>query len=403
MTSPGNSPRPVRRRRVAVLGSTGSIGTQSLEVIEQLGGMDLCALAAGSNAGLLAEQVRRYRPPLAGLVCCQTGEPCDLPEGTELLTGPDCLGELVRRARPDVVVNGVVGAAGLAPTMAAIEVGADLAIANKETLVCAGAAVMPAARAAGIRVLPVDSEHSGLLQCLAGGRAEQVRQVVITASGGALRDWDDAAAAEATVDQALDHPTWKMGPKITVDSATLINKALEVIEAHWLFDLPAERIAVLIHPESIVHAMVEYVDSSVIAQLGLPDMRTPIALALSHPERVDCSGRRLDLAEMGSLTFRRPEGRFAEAIELAYDVIRRGGIAGAVLNAANEVAVQAFLDGRIRFGQILPIVKDVLNRTPESEEMSLDALGRADENARALARQIIPAGPAALERNRHGT
>ncbi|MFP4356037.1 MAG: 1-deoxy-D-xylulose-5-phosphate reductoisomerase [Phycisphaerae bacterium] len=402
MVWPGDSDRR-RPRRVAVLGSTGSIGTQSLDVIEHLGGIDVCALAAGSNADLLARQVDTWQPELAGLVCCGQAEVPKLPAGTELLRGSDCLVEMIRRSKPDLVINGIVGAAGLAPTIAAIEIGADIAIANKETLVCAGAVVMPAAAEAGVNIFPIDSEHSGLLQCLSGWQPHHIRQVVLTASGGALRDWDDDAAAAATVDQALNHPTWQMGPKITVDSATLINKALEVIEAHWLFDLPAEKIAVVIHPESIIHAMVEFVDDSVVAQMGQPDMRTPISLALTWPDRIERSGKRLDLAELASLTFRRPEGRFAEAIELAYDVIGTGGLSGAVLNAANEVAVRAFLDGQLRFGQILPIVKDVLNRTPESEELTLERLAEADRWARREVCAALDAQTGTLTEHNHGT
>ncbi len=381
-------------RRVAILGSTGSIGRQTLEVIASQRDLSVCALAAGSGWRLLARQAEQFGPEAVALADEDAAERVlsELPDGVDLLGGPEAMSELVRAVRPDIVLSGVVGAAGLGPTLAAIECGAALAIANKETLVMAGAIVMPAARAAGVPVLPVDSEHSAIFQCLASGRRSEVSRVVITASGGALRDWDEQAAAEATVDDALNHPTWAMGPKITIDSATLINKALEIVEAHWLFDLPAEQIDVVIHPESIVHSYVEYCDGSVIAQMGLPDMTTPIAYALSHPARAAREVAPLDLAAVGALTFSRPEGRFARAVELGFEAIRRGGAAGAVLNSANEAAVQAFIDGKIVFGQIVPIVEETLNRAEPIKEVTLEGLLFAD----AWARQEVALAVAGL-------
>jgi len=300
--------------------------------------------------------------------------------------------EMVRRARPDMVLTAVVGSAGLAPTLAAIECGADLAVANKETLVMAGEMVMRSAREAGVAVLPVDSEHSAIFQCLAAGRREEVRRVVITASGGALRDWTHPAAENATVQDALNHPTWRMGRKITIDSATLINKALEIVEAHWLFGLAAEQIQVLLHPQSIVHSYVEFCDGSVIAQMGNPDMTLPIAYALSHPRRPARTAPPLDLAQIGKLTFHRPEGRFARAVELGFEVIRRGGTAGAVLNGANESAVEAFLAGKIKFGRIVPLVEDILRDAPRGEAADLDGLLAADARARDEVAKRISAG-----------
>ena len=386
----------MKRKRIAILGSTGSIGRQTLDVIGGWDGFEVCALAAGGNGRLLAEQARRFAPPLVALADPAAAGQCrgELPAGTELLVGDDAMTELVRRSQPDVLLSGVMGAAGLRPTLAAIECGATLAIANKETLVMAGALVMPAARAAGLGVLPVDSEHSAIFQCLQAGRRDEVRRVVITASGGALRDWSDERVATATVDAALNHPTWNMGRKITIDSATLLNKALEVIEAHWLFDLPAEQIGVVIHPQSIVHSYVEFCDGSVIAQMGQPDMTLPIAYALSYPHRPlrDCPS--LDLPAIGELTFRPCVGRFAKAISLAYEVIRRGGLAGAVLNAANEAAVEAFCGGRISFGQIVPMVEDILNLTPAKGELTLESLIEADAWARRQVAERIAAAPA---------
>jgi 1-deoxy-D-xylulose-5-phosphate reductoisomerase len=381
----------VKPKRIAILGSTGSIGRQTLDVISAQPELSACALAAGGNWELLAEQARAVMPELVAIADEQAAEPlrAALPDGVGVLAGAEAMTELVHRSRPDVLLSGVVGAAGLEPTLAGIECGATLAIANKETLVMAGAVVMPAARDAGVDVLPVDSEHSAIFQCLCAGRREEVRRVVITASGGALRDYDDEAAAVATAAEALNHPTWEMGRKITIDSATLINKALEVVEAHWLFDLPAEQIEVVLHPESIVHSYVEFCDGSVIAQLGRPDMTTPIAYALNYPNRSPRECESLDLPSLGQLTFRRPEGRFARAVELGFEAIRRGGTAGAVLNSANETAVQAFLDGQIRFGRIVDLVEEILNQTPPATEVTLEGLVSADARARAQVAEAI--------------
>ena len=381
----------MKPKRITILGSTGSIGRQTLDVISAQPELSACALAAGGNWELLAEQARAVMPELVAIADEQAAEPlrAALPDGVGVLAGAGAMTELVHRSRPDVLLSGVVGAAGLEPTLAGIECGATLAIANKETLVMAGAVVMPAARAAGVGVLPVDSEHSAIFQCLCAGRREEVRRVVITASGGALRDHDDEAADTATSEEALNHPTWEMGRKITIDSATLINKALEVVEAHWLFDLPPEQIDVVLHPESIVHSYVEFCDGSVIAQLGRPDMTTPIAYALNYPNRSQREVEPLDLPALGQLTFRRPEGRFARAVELGFEAIRRGGVAGAVLNSANETAVQAFLDGQIRFGRIVDLVEEILNQTPPATEVTLEGLVSADAWARAQVAEAI--------------
>ncbi|MBS3735345.1 MAG: 1-deoxy-D-xylulose-5-phosphate reductoisomerase [Phycisphaerae bacterium] len=371
-------------KRIAILGSTGSIGRQALDVIAAHEDLTVCALAAGRNAALLGEQARTFAPDCVALAL--EGERSllrtELPEGTELLTGPESLTEIVWRAHPDVLLTAVVGTAGLAPTLAGIACGATLAVANKEALVAAGGLVMPAARAAGVDVLPVDSEHSAIFQCLAAGRRDEVRRVVLTASGGALRDWDPAAVADAGVDDALNHPTWDMGRKITIDSATLVNKAMEIVEAHWLFDLSADEIDVVLHGESIVHSCVEYQDGSMLAQLGRPEMTTPIAYALNYPRRRPCPGEPLDLAALGSLTFSRPTGRFADAVELGFDVIRRGGAAGAALIGANDAAVAAFCEGAIAFGDIVPLVGQTLARCEPIEEVTLEALLAAEAQAR---------------------
>ena len=383
----------MKARRVAILGSTGSIGRQTLEVISCQEHLTVCALAAGNNWRLLAEQAARFSPEIIAVASSDHAEALarEAPEGVRVLWGPEAMTELVRAARPDMVLSGVVGTAGLAPTLAAIECGSTLAIANKETLVMAGAIVIPAARSAGVDVLPVDSEHSAIFQCLAAGRREEVRRVVITASGGALRDWDEREVRGATVADALKHPTWDMGRKITIDSATLVNKALEVVEAHWLFDLPGEQVEVIGHAESIVHSFVEFCDGSVIAQMGRPEMTTPIAYALSYPRRAPRDVPPLDLPALGRLTFWELTDRFARAVELGYEAVRRGGTAGAVLNAANEAAVEAFLEGRIGFGEIVPLVEMVLNISEPAAEVTLEDLLAADEWARRQVDETISA------------
>jgi 1-deoxy-D-xylulose-5-phosphate reductoisomerase len=380
----------LKQKRLAILGSTGSIGRQAMDVVAALPHVKVCALAAGSNWRLLARQAAKLKPRFVALADEAAAQKLGkslrrggkAPGGAQVLAGAGAMTEMIRLCRPDVVLTAVVGTSGLAPTLAAIECGADLAIANKETLVMAGAIVMRAAREAGIRVLPVDSEHSAIFQCLAAGRREEVRRVVITASGGALRDWSPPAAANATVAEALNHPTWRMGRKITIDSATLVNKALEVVEAHWLFDLPADQIAVVLHPQSIVHSYVEFCDGSVIAQLGHPDMSLPIAYALCHPHRAPRQAPGLDLAQVGKLSFQRLEGRFARAVELGFEVIRKGGAAGAALNGANEAAVEAFLAGKIKFGRIVPLVEDILREAPAGRPATLEDLLAADAWAR---------------------
>jgi 1-deoxy-D-xylulose-5-phosphate reductoisomerase len=371
-------------RRVCVLGSTGSIGRQTLDVISELGGLGVCGLAARSSHKLIADQAQRHNVPMLAvrdpLAAAELRR--RLPQA-QVFEGGNSMSELVRAARPDIVITGVVGAQGLSPTLAAIENGAALGIANKETLVMAGAIVMPAAKARGVPVLPVDSEHSAVFQCLQAGRREEVRRIVLTASGGALRDWEPHRVESATVEQALAHPTWRMGPKITVDSATLMNKALEIVEAHWLFELPSDRIDVVIHPESIVHGWVEFHDGSIVAQMARADMTLPIAYALCYPRRPQRpSARAADLPELGKLTFRKPSPRFERALELGRRAVSRGGTAGAVLNAANEAAVEAFLAGRITFGRIVPLVEEVLNRAPDNGEVTLEALTAADAWAR---------------------
>ena len=370
-------------KRIAILGSTGSIGRQTLDVIRDSADLDVCALAAGENWELLSRQAQQFAPQAVSLSNIDQAHSLRnaLGQDTPVLTGSDAMCKLVETVKPDILLSGVVGAAGLAPTLEAIKHNASLAIANKETLVMAGAVIMPAVQQAGLSLLPVDSEHSAIFQCLASGKRSEVRSVTITASGGALRDMDDQTAAEATVDQALAHPTWEMGKKITIDSATMMN--------NWLFNLSTDEINVVQHDESIVHSYVEYCDGSVIAQMGQPDMTTPIAYALHWPDRPVRKNGPLDLAAVGSLNFAPLAPRFQRAVDLGFEAITRGGLAGAVLNGANESAVQAFLEGNIRFGQIVELVEMVLKYTPAVDEITLEALIQADRWARGQVTEQI--------------
>ena len=347
-------------QRVAILGSTGSIGCNTLDVIESLSGQfRAVALSAHSRGEELLEQVRRHRPAAVALTC-------DAPDealcaklaalGAQVYRGPGGMVEMVRRDDVDTVVAAVVGAAGLPAVLAAVGAGKRLALANKEALVVAGSLLVPEARRRNVPIVPVDSEHSAIFQAMHCGRLHDVKRVILTASGGPFRTWPAERIRDATVADALAHPTWKMGSKITIDSATMFNKGLELIEACWLFDLPPERVDVVIHPESVVHSMVEFVDGSVIAQMSPPDMRLPIQYALTYPARAEGVARRLDLSKAFSLHFEPPDqGRFP-ALRIAYDVARRRGTYGAVMNAANEEAVAAFAAARIPFGEISRLV-----------------------------------------------
>jgi 1-deoxy-D-xylulose-5-phosphate reductoisomerase len=373
-------------KRIAVLGSTGSIGCNTLDVIEHLGeGYRVTALSAHRQSGKLIEQVRRHRPAVVAITDQATAESVAslLRElGSQLLVGPAGLVELVRRKDVDTVVAAVVGAAGLPAAIAAIEAGKPLALANKESLVCAGSILIPLARRLGVPILPVDSEHSAIFQAMLSGKRSEIRRVILTASGGPFRCASMEQIEQATLADALNHPTWKMGGKITIDSATMFNKALELIEACWLFDLEPEQIEIVVHPESVVHSMVEFVDGSVIAQLSPPDMRTPIQYALTHPERVNGNSRRLDLSKAFALRFEPPDFDRFPALRMAYDVARAGGTAGVVLNAANEAAVEAFTSGKIRFVEISRLVELTLRQHLVQQGPSLDDLFAADRWAR---------------------
>ncbi|MBT8485266.1 MAG: 1-deoxy-D-xylulose-5-phosphate reductoisomerase [Phycisphaerales bacterium] len=383
-------------RRVLVLGSTGSIGTNTLAVIEHLhranlGRFEVAGLAAGRQGELLGRQAATWGPSHVALADTDA-DASSMPAEVTVLRGPDAACEMIEAAaRPgDLVVAAMVGAAGIPAVLAAIERGCDIALANKETLVAAGALVMPRIQTRGVRLIPVDSEHSAIAQCLRSGRGpEEIRRLVLTASGGPFRTWSATRLRSATVAEALDHPTWKMGEKVTIDSASLMNKALEVIEAHWLFGLEADRIDVVVHPPSIVHSFVEFVDGSVLAQLGPPDMRTPIQYALTWPARVDGCSRRLDFSRLSSLEFEPVDETRFPAPALAREVIRAGGTAGAIFNRANEIAVEAFLAGRLPFSEIPSLVAATLERVPATPVSDLaDVLAAGEAAARVASERL---------------
>ncbi len=373
------------KKRAIVLGSTGSIGRNSLDVLAQLHEeWEIVGLAAKTRERDLAEQVERFRPEAVALTAGEShGELLRrLKTKTPLFRGPRAMVELVDAVDCDCVISAVVGVSGLTATLRAVELGRRIGLANKEPLVMAGAVIMPLAAKAGATIIPVDSEHSAIFQAMHAGRRDDVRAVYLTASGGPFRTWDPGAMARATLDDALRHPVWKMGPKVTIDSATMMNKALEIVEARWLFDLRPEQIHVVVHPESIVHSLVEFRDGSMIAQLGTPDMRTPIQYALTYPERRDCPSRALDLFSVEQLNFQRPDETRFPALRLGTEAARRGGTAGAVLNGANEAAVEQFRKGTIPFGEISLSVERALATHEFHESPTLDELLAADQWAR---------------------
>ncbi|MEK6666021.1 MAG: 1-deoxy-D-xylulose-5-phosphate reductoisomerase [candidate division NC10 bacterium] len=381
-------------KRITLLGATGSVGRRALELVSAFpDALGIEGLAArGSNVPLLAELCLRYKPRAVALLEADAVDALAraLPHPRpELLAGPKGLVTLAAETDADVVLSALVGSAGLLPTMAAIEAGRTIALANKETLVMAGNLMTAAARARGVSLLPVDSEHSAIFQCLQGHNRSEVRRIMLTASGGPFRQLSSEALAHVTVADALNHPTWKMGAKITVDSATLMNKGLEIIEARWLFDLRPEQIEVVVHPQSIVHSMVEYIDGSVLAQLGVADMGIPILYALTYPERRPCPAPALDLTAVGQLTFHEPDTEKFPCLGLARQALARGGSASVVLNAANEVAVAAFLEGRLRFTQIAEVIAEALDRVPARELASIEECVAVDREARRVADEIL--------------
>ncbi|APG27242.1 1-deoxy-D-xylulose-5-phosphate reductoisomerase [Syntrophotalea acetylenivorans] len=380
-------------KRLGVLGSTGSIGVSTLEIVAAHPDQyQVVSLSAGNNLKRLKEQIQRFRPQVVSVVCPDAARLLrdELgPDGPQVTSGVEGLIACASHEQIDMVVTAVVGSAGLVPTMAAIEAGKDIALANKETLVVAGSLVMEAVARKGVNLYPVDSEHSAIFQSLEGHQKSDVRRLILTASGGPFRDRPMADLNQVTLADALAHPNWDMGRKITIDSATMMNKGLEVIEARWLFDLPAEQIAVHIHPQSIVHSMVEYVDGAVMAQLGIPDMKTPIAYALSYPDRLALDLPALDLCALKNLSFAEPDLDKFPCLALAFQALAAGGTAPAVLNAANEIAVDAFLREQIGFLDIADTIGRVLDsHVPNALEHIDDAL-RADIWGRQQARLIL--------------
>lgn len=381
-------------RGVALLGATGSIGRSALSVFEALPErFRVVSMSAGSNLDALLPAIDRFRP---AVVSVKEREAADRVRrefpGLRVGFGEQGMVDVATHPEAEVVLGAVVGAAGLPPAWEAVKLGKTLALANKEVLVVAGEAVMAAAAASGAAILPVDSEHCALHQALRCGRPEEVDRLVLTASGGPFRKRPLETFDAITIEDALAHPTWKMGPKITIDSATMMNKGLEVIEARWLFDVPPERIGVVIHPQSIVHSFVEWIDGSVIAQISPNDMRFPILYALTHPERVPTPMPKLDLSSLGTLQLEPLDDRRYPAVPLAYAALRAGGTAPAVLNAANEVAVAAFLEGKIPYRSLVPVVERVLANHPVSPATTLEAVLEADREARRRAADLVSSG-----------
>jgi len=381
------------KRSIVILGSTGSIGRSTLDVLdEHPGRFEVVALAAYSDVDRITEQAAKAHPryiymgdPVAAEFL--QGEP--IGRECEILTGAESITTLAALPEVDVVVNALVGSAGLLASLTAVENGKFLALANKESLVVGGSLFEEIAQRTGARILPIDSEHSAIWQCLSAGRDSEVRRLILTASGGPFRQLDKSEFKNVTREAALDHPTWKMGPKVTIDSATLMNKGLELIEAVWLFSIPPEMVSIVVHPQSIVHSMVEYVDSSVVAQMSAPDMKLPITYALFWPERMPSEFGRLNFTDLETLTFAKPDLEKFPAINLAYNAAVMGGTAPAALNAANEVAVDAFLLGRIGFTEITDIIEKTLANHQVVDKPSLLDIMEADSRSREMAEAYI--------------
>ena len=382
-------------KTIVILGSTGSIGTNTLDIVERFPEeFRVAGLTAGSNDEKLEAQIRRFKPRVVALsdtaAAARLQERCaGLP--VEILSGQDGLVQVASASEADLVISAIVGGAGLVPTLAAIRSGTQIALANKEPMVMAGKLMQDEARRHGVRIFPVDSEHSAIFQSLEGHRKVDVRRLILTASGGALWPLSKEELHDVTPERALQHPNWKMGAKITIDSATLMNKGLEVVEARWLFDIPESQIEVMIHRESIIHSLVEYEDRSMIAQLGLPDMRTPISYAMNYPGRMPLDLPSLDLTEMGTLTFCKPDHDRFPCLSLGYESLRIGGTMPATMNAANEIAVEAFLNGGIGFTDIAGIIRSTMDLHTTKDIESLEDALEADRWAREKAESLVVA------------
>lgn len=368
-------------KKIAILGSTGSIGTQTLEVVRQTGELEVVALAAGSSVEKMEQQIREFHPRLAAM--WEETAAKELRERTadldvKVVSGMEGLLEIAVLPESQVLVTAIVGMIGIRPTIAAIRAGKDIALANKETLVTAGHIIMPLAKECGVSILPVDSEHSAIFQSLNGEPAGKVEKILLTASGGPFRGKTKADLEKVQVEDALKHPNWAMGRKITIDSSTMVNKGLEVMEAKWLFGVDLDRIQVVVHPQSVIHSAVQYVDGAVIAQLGVPDMKLPIQYALFYPDRRYMSGKRLDLFELGQMTFEKPDPDTFTGLALAYEAARVGGSMPTVYNAANEKAVALFLDRKIRYLQIPEIIAEAMAHHRRIEEPSVEQILAAE-------------------------
>ena len=383
-------------KRIALLGSTGSIGTNALDVVEHLGDrLGVASLSAGANWRLLAEQARKHRPDLVALADTKGLDSLRaalLDTGIEVLGGDDGIAAAASIETADIALVAIVGAAGFPASFAALNAGKPLALANKESLVMAGEILMRLAAEKGVPILPVDSEHSAIHQCLRSGQPGEAKRIILTASGGPFRTFSRRHLAEATPEMALRHPTWNMGAKVTIDSATLTNKALEIIEARWLFGMPANSIDVVVHPQSVIHSMVEFSDGSTVAQLGMPDMRMPIQYALTYPDRLPSNAPRLDFAATKELTFEPPDTKRFPGLLLGWQAAAEGGTAGAVLNAANEVAVNLFLNRRIGFADITRMAVRVMDSHHVTHPVSPEDIFEADRWAREKAEASTPTG-----------
>lgn len=380
-------------KNIAVLGSTGSIGTQTLEIVRNNPDLQVVALAAGSSVDLIEAQIREFAPKLAAMWSEEAADElrsrvADLP--VKVVAGMDGLLEIAVMPESQVLVTAIVGMIGIRPTIAAIEAGKDIALANKETLVTAGHIIMPLAKEKGVSILPVDSEHSAIFQCLEGNEGRPVKKILLTASGGPFRGYSLEELEKVTLEQALKHPKWTMGAKITIDSATMMNKGLEVIEAKWLFGVEADDIQILVHPQSIVHSAVEFMDTSVIAQLGVPDMKIPISLALGYPDRLASNDPSLDFFGQGAnLTFEKPDPEVFKCIRLAYDAIKAGGSYPAALNGANEVLVDLFLKKQIRFIDIQNTLERILADHKAQYNLSLEDVLEIDSRVRQSVKEYL--------------
>ncbi len=379
-------------KKLAIIGSTGSIGTQALEVVDQMSDIKVTAMACGRNRDLLLKQARKYMPHL---ISCEREEDArwlaeDLKElPIDVMYGDAGLKAVAEDSESDLLLNAIVGMRGIKPTVYAIKKGKDIALANKETLVAAGQIIMPMAKENGVKILPVDSEHSAIFQSIKGNKSEEIRRILLTASGGPFRGMSYEELEKVTLDDALHNPNWSMGKKVTIDSASMVNKGLEVMEAHWLFDVPVNRIQVLVHPESILHSAVEFDDGAIIGQMGVPDMKIPIHYALTYPRRAELDVEPLDLFEVGTLHFYHPDMETFFGLQLAFDASITGGNMPCVYNAANEEAVKAFLEGRIKFIEIPMLIQQAMMESDYDESPALDDILATGEDTKKLVEHLI--------------